>query len=237
MSIIREINKEMNCSVCGKYIEIEEYKTISYGCCDEDWPNYPPEWAMKILYRKTFLNTVIKYEKLYVCPNCGYCNINLENKFKKTDVIYNENYQKETNKYIKYFMLLRENKFYIKAMKYLFAAYKEYSDDKEKTLNLMNDYYNFLESFIKQERLFFIKLILIDIFRKNKKFDLALKFCNKEFPKKYKPIIDFQKKLIEFEDYDEYNVDDIEIICNNCKPLPLSLYKPSKKFFFEIPLI
>jgi hypothetical protein len=217
MTMIRNIKKKMKCSVCGKINEVKEYKIVSYTYDDDEWFNdcFQDEWAMTTLYRKTFLNKIIKYEKLYICSKCGYCNTNLEKKFKKTNIIYTNNYQKEKNEYIRYFMLLKENKFYIKAMKYLFAAYKEYPDDREKTLKLMNDYYNFLENFIKQERLLFIKLILIDLFRKNKKFNLALEACNKHFPLKYQKIISFQKKLIEFEDYDDYNIDDIEIICEN----------------------
>jgi hypothetical protein len=188
-------DKKVKCAVCKKYsfIKINSYSSEKY--CTKKLNTYLGK---------------IKYKEVYQCSNCvcRYCNIDLSEKLEKLEIIYNDEYQMEENKYARYFMILKENKFYIKAMKYLFVAYKEEYQNKKNILNLILYYSNFLENFIKQEKLSIINLIIIDLLRQNKKFDLALKFCNKKFPKKYQKIVDFQKELINSKDSFEY-------VCND----------------------
>jgi copper chaperone CopZ len=204
------------CAVCGKLVN---RNTCTLGMSIKG--SFEEEYSDFIYPKRGKKKCLFNYKYIEECPYCGYCNTDIEKKLKKVDVVYTNEYKNQDDEEIKYSMLLKENGFYIKAMKYLFVAYYCVStyvrgEKKPKTniVNLILNNYQFLEENLNRQKLYFIKLVITDILRREKKFDLALKFIEDKFPKKYQKIVDFEKKLIEFEDNDEYCLDDIDLYMN-----------------------
>lgn len=185
---------KVKCGLCGKVTQQKAHQyNVTFGACDLDTRPAPP----------------LRYqlgEELQVCPHCGYVAEDLTEKIRGgKDIVLlddyiilgKQKYPEEVENYCKAAFITKneESKFYY----YLSCAWiYDDKDNEDLACNFRNKALEIGEG-IKDKSVEF-KLIMVDLFRRTKRFDEAKDFASKindELTDQYKAILKLQNYLID----------------------------------------